>query len=192
MIVITQEMYDAAKTEVSRRGNDLNPHFHLDYIEEEMRLIIGFLGEFACQEYLGLNWRTNIRPDYSVADDYDFIYRGSLIEVKTETIPSKSTLDKVVARTINDDRPYGRKLIYEKQFENNIPKCDSIVFGCFLRPNTEDWSPIGEYWYHIGHISCKYILENYKPILKMPYGDKNYPKRCANIRTSELNPLIQE
>lgn len=55
MILITQEMFDISKNEVARRGNYLHPHFNLDYLNENTRQIIGFLGEFACQEYLGIN-----------------------------------------------------------------------------------------------------------------------------------------
>ena len=54
MIEITQEMFDAATQEVARRGGYLNPHFNLDYLDEQTRQIIGFLGEFACQEHLGI------------------------------------------------------------------------------------------------------------------------------------------
>ena len=61
MILITKEMLDTAENEVKKRGNYLNPHFNLDYLNENTRQIIGFLGEFACQEYLGINWRNNIK-----------------------------------------------------------------------------------------------------------------------------------
>lgn len=44
MIEITQEMFDAAAQEVARRGGYLHPHFNLDYLDEQTRQIIGFLG----------------------------------------------------------------------------------------------------------------------------------------------------
>lgn len=186
MIGITEEMFDTATQEVRRRGNYLNPHFNLNYLDEQTRQIIGFLGEFACQEYLGLDWRDNIRDNYLVADDYDFIFNGQRVDVKTETIPSEVVLNQVVNRTINDNVAYGRRLIHQNQFINNVPNYDSILFGCFLRPNYTRWSPIGKYWYPIGRISCEYILENYNAPAQKPFGVGTYPFPCVNIRTSEL------
>lgn len=144
MIEITQEMFDAATQEVARRGGYLNPHFNLDYLDEQTRQIIGFLGEFACQEHLGIDWRDNIRDDYLVADDYDFIFNNQRVDVKTETIPTEHTLNQVINRTISDDAAYGRRLIHQNQFRNNVPNYDYILFGCFLRPNN------GLLWANIG------------------------------------------
>ena len=182
MIEITQEMFDAAKQEVVRRGLYLMPHFNLEYLDEQTRQIIGFLGEFACQEHLGIDWRANIRDNYLVADDYDFIWNNQRIDVKTETIPAENVLNQVVSRTINDDAAYGRRLIHQNQFINNVPNYDAILFGCFLRPNREHWSPVGKYWYPIGGISCEYILGNYYPPAQKPFGDGNYrahPRFCV-------------
>lgn len=186
MIEITQEMFDAATQEVARRGGYLNPHFNLDYLDEQTRQIIGFLGEFACQEHLGIDWRDNIRDNYLVADDYDFIFNNQRVDVKTETIPTEHTLNQVINRTISDDVAYGRRLIHQNQFINNVPNYDYILFGCFLRPSNGQWTPVGEYWHPIGSISCTYILENYHAPAQKPFGNGDYPFPCINIRTSEL------
>lgn len=186
MIEITQEMFDAAKQEVTRRGNYLNPHFNLDYLDEQTRQIIGFLGEFACQKHLGIDWQSNIRDNYLSADDYDFVINNQRVDVKTETIPTEHMLNQVINRTIDDDAAYGRRLIHQNQFRNNVPNYDYILFGCFLRPNNEQWNPVGKYWYPIGSISCSYILENYHAPAQKPFGNGNYPFPCVNIKTSEL------
>lgn len=186
MIEITQEMFDAAKREVLRREKNLNPHFQLDYIKEEMRQIIGFLGEFACQEHLGIDWRDNIRDNYLVADTYDFIFNNQRVDVKTETIPTETVLKQVINRTIDDNVAYGRRLIHQNQFERNVPNYDFILFGCFLRPNSPNWTPIGKYWYPIGSISCKDIRKNYRSPAQKPFNGGNYPFPCVNIRTSDL------
>lgn len=186
MIKITQEMLDAAKNEVSRRSNFLNPHFNLNYLNENTRQIIGFLGEFSCQEYLGINWRDNIRDNYIKPDDCDFIHNGLRVDIKTETLPNPVILESVIHRTIDDNIPYGRRLIVEGQYPL-LKHYDLVMFGAILRPTRpNNWSPVGTEWYPIGMISSQYILENYQPVSKMPFGSKNYPQRCVNIRTSEL------
>lgn len=185
MIIITQEMAQRAIIETQRRGNNLNPHFGLKYLDEATRLAIGFLGEFACCEYLGINWQDNIRDNYDQADQYDFIYREKRCDVKTETIPTEIILDQVVNRTINDNVPYGRRLIHEYQFYNNLPHYDVIIFGCFLRPNQAGWNPVGKAWYPIGAIKSNVIMRDYEPTTDTPFGTK-YPEPCVNIKTSDL------
>lgn len=95
MIRITQEVFNIARNEVVRIGNYLNPHFNLDYLNEDIRQIIGFLGEFACQQYLGIDWRNNSRENYIRHDDYDFIHNNQRVDVKTETLPDQRILDLV-------------------------------------------------------------------------------------------------
>ena len=186
MILITQEMLDIATNEVKRRGNNLNPHFKLKYLNEDKRQIIGFLGEFACQEYLGINWRNNIRENYIKPDDYDFIHNNQRVDVKTETIPTQNTLNLVTQRTINDDIRYGRRLIAQAQYPL-LQHYDLVMFGAILRPNNaSQWNPVGNYWYPIGMVTSQHILNNYRPPCNMPFNNQPYPEPCVNIKTSEL------
>lgn len=185
MIQITQDMLFAAHNEVSRRNNYLNPHFNLGYMNEMTRQIIGFLGEFACQEYLGINWRANIRQDYLRADDYDFIHRGQRVDIKTETLPKQEILISVSQRTINDNVAYGRRLITQAQYPL-LQHYDLVMFGAILRPkNPSQWNPVGHYWYPIGMVTSQHILNNYRPPCNMPFNNQPYPEPCVNIRTSE-------
>ena len=186
MILITQEMLDIAQNEVARRGNYLHPHFNLDYLNENTRQIIGFLGEFACQEYLGINWRNNIRENYIRPDDYDFIHNHKRVDVKTETIPKQQILNLVTQRTINDDVPYGRRLIVQGQYPL-LQNYDLVMFGAILRPDRPNqWNPVGNYWYPIGMVTSRHILTNYRPPCNKPFNNQPYPQPCVNIRTSEL------
>ncbi|UAY78009.1 hypothetical protein K7G90_000264 [Pasteurella canis] len=163
-IKITPEMFEAAVKEVHRRSSNLKPHFYLGYLSEESRQVLGFLGEFSCAIYFGHNWKDYIREDYKLADKYDLVFKDRKdnsisykIDVKTETIPTLDILNKVMSRKINDDKPYGRRLIHQYQFENNLPNYDWVLFGCFLRPKEQnfDWGPVGYYWYLIGGIETK-------------------------------------
>lgn len=192
-IKITQEMFDAAVKEVKRRSPNLKPHFYLDYLNENARQVLGFLGEFSCATYFGYNWKDYIREDYKLADKYDLIFKdkydnskGYYIDVKTETLPSYDLLNKVMSKKINDDEPYGRRLIHQYQFENNLSNYDWILFGCFLRPNAPNtnWSPVGDYWYLIGGIETERIKQ-YKITIETPYG-KSYTEPCVNVHTSLL------
>lgn len=192
-IEITEEMFLSAKKEVLRREPNLNPHFTLSYLPEKDRQIIGFLGEFACCEYFGIDWRKNIRDDYDFADTFDLkipSLRGDKIysvDVKTETIPTPEIFKKVVTRTIEDDKPYGRRLITEFQFLNNLDNYDYVIFGAFLRPNSvsNNWSPVGLKWYLIGCISKEEIKKNYTVTKRTPFGTF-YLVECVNIKTSDL------
>lgn len=185
MIIITQDMADRAIYETQRRGNHLHPHFDLPYLDEPTRLAIGFLGEFACCQLLGIDWEKNIRENYNRADEYDFIYRNKRCDVKTETLPTKEILDKVIERKIKDDVPYGRRLIHENQFNNNLPHYDVIIFGCFLRPDGNGWNPVGAAWYPIGAIKSTVVMRDYVPTIVTPYGSE-YREPCVNVRTSQL------
>ncbi|MCY6412997.1 hypothetical protein QTA56_12800 [Acinetobacter sp. VNH17] len=188
MIKITQEMLSAAQNEVARRNNYLHPHFNLGYLNEDTRQIIGFLGEFACQTYLGIDWRVNIRDNYLRPDDYDFIHNGGRVDVKTETLPSMQLVNAVTTRQIHDDKAYGRRLIVAGQYPL-LTHYDMVMFGCFLRPqNSNQWNPVGQYWYPIGMIESQHILQHYQPTQYKPFGGY-YPQACANIRTSELRDI---
>lgn len=48
-----------------------------------------------------------------------------------------------MSKEINDNKPYGRRLTHQYQFENNLSNYDWILFGCFLRSEktNSDWSP---------------------------------------------------
>lgn len=187
MILITQEMLDAAQNEVNKRNSFLHPHFNLRYLNENTRQIIGFLGEFACQTYLNIDWRINIRPNYIRPDDYDFIHNDQRVDVKTETLPNQNLVNIVSTRTIDDDIPYGRRLIVEGQYLL-LSHYDTVMFGCFLRPNNSDWNPVGMHWHPIGMVTTRHILENYTPTQRTPFH-RIYPQACVNIRTSELQDI---
>lgn len=182
-VVITQEMFDAAVEEANRREAQgcIRHHFSLEHLSDNDRNVIGFLGEFACKEDLGLNWRQGIREDYLTIDSGDIVISEQVIDIKTETIP-KTPFWKIIKKEISDDEPYGRRLIVEGQI-NLLHKYDYVVWGAFLR---------GDYtkWYGLGYLESRYILDNYSVQKKTPFGGE-YPEACLAVRTSELKPLIR-
>lgn len=190
MIKITQEMLHYAERETQKRMPYIHAHFEAaHYSEPAMRHIISFIGEFACQQYLGLDWKKNIRANYLVPDDYDCIYQDLLIDIKTETIPNHTKLKNVIQHTIDDDEPYGRRLICENQFRR-LHFYDLVIFGCILRPTKTDttWTPVGAHWYPIGLISSQEVLDHYQPTRDTPF-QRTYPEPCVNIHTSRLEKL---
>lgn len=86
---------------------------------------------------------------------------------------------KTKLRTIDDNVPYGRRLIHGNQYRNNLPNYDFVAFECMSRSNGEDWHPIGS-------ASSQFIIQDYEPTLNTPFG-RTYPEPCVNIRTSELS-----
>ena len=179
-IIITDEMREAAAREAKKRNPHIKHHFELDYMSGDERDIIGFLGEFACKECLGLDWRKGIRDNYETADQGDILLQHSITDIKTETIPYDILMELVKGK-VDDDKPYGRRLITEKQIEN-LKKYQYVVWGAFSR-NTSD-----KVWFSLGYLESAYILEHYSLTTDTPFGGK-YPVPCLNVRHSELKNI---
>ena len=178
-INITKEMRFAAKNESQKRDKFIKHHFEVKHLTSSQRDEIGFIGEFACGELLGVDWKKNIRKDYKKIDDFDFLINGKSIDVKTETVPVKYA-KKILRKEISDNELYGRRLINQGQF-NLLKKYDIVIFSLFAREHLD-------YWFPIGYIETKYIIENYPPTINRPDGGK-YPFSASAIPTSILKPV---
>ncbi|MDD6988327.1 hypothetical protein [Ruminococcus sp.] len=180
---ITDDMLKAAIRESNRRDPYINHHFELKYMTPDIRDQIGFLGEFACKELLGLDWRAGIRDNYDVPDDGDILNLNGIVDIKTETVPS-NILFNLIRGNISDNQQYGRRLINQDQAAL-LEHYDYVVWGAFQRP--------GDYlenlrWYPLGYLETSYILEHYEITKDTPFGTK-YPEPCINVRHSELKPI---
>lgn len=178
-IIITDEMRKAATREAQRRDPKINHHFELDYMTGEKRDEISFLGEFACKECLGLDWREGIRDNYETADHGDILLPNTTIDIKTETIPYE-ILMHLLKGEVDDDKPYGRRLITKNQIPL-LQNYDYIVWGAFSRNSDK-------LWFSLGYLETSYILEHYSETTDTPFGGK-YPVSCLNIRHSELKNI---
>ena len=178
-IIITEEMKSIAKYEAVKRDKFIKHHFEVNHLTSSQRDEIGFIGEFACGELLGIDWKKNIRKDYKKIDDFDFLINGKSIDVKTETLPVKYA-KKILRKEISDNELYGRRLINKGQF-NILKKYDIVIFSLFAREHLD-------YWFPIGYIETKNIIENYKPTINRPDGGK-YPFSASAIPTSILKPI---
>ncbi len=179
-VIITEEMRQAAAAEAQRRDPNIRHHFELNYMSGRERDVIGFLGEFACRQYMGLDWRRGIRENYDTIDSGDILLPGNkTIDVKTETMPF-DVLMRLVKGQVDDDAPYGRRLINAEQIPL-LEHYDYVVWGAFPREKNERW-------YALGYLETKYILEHYQATTETPFGS-SYPEPCLNIRTSELKNL---
>lgn len=179
-ILLSEEMFTRAKEERAKRDPYIEHHFEVQHFTGAERDIVGFLGEFACCESLGIDWHKNIRDNYLTADRGD-INKGVVLDVKTETIPRKY-FDPVFKHTVDDDRPYGRRLIARSQ-ASLIPHYDYIVFGGIVREDLSQWCPFG-------FLDTETILREYKPVGIAPFGAR-YPEPALAIRTSELRPISE-
>ena len=90
-------------------------HFEVNHLSYNERDELGFVGEFACCKFLGIDWKENIRDNYLTIDDFDFIVKIKKIDVKTETVPTKNA-KKILRKEISDNELYGRRLINKGQF----------------------------------------------------------------------------
>ena len=178
-ISITDEMKKYALRESKKRNSHIKHHFEVSHLNSTERDIVGFLGEFACCSLLGIDWKKNIRKDYLTIDTYDFVFNGLKCDVKTETVPDKYA-SKILTRSINDDKLYGRRLINKGQY-NLLHKYDLIIFGLFIRERLD-------FWYPIGYLKTNYILHNYKWTYKRPDGGK-YPFPATPVHTSKINDI---
>lgn len=178
-VLITEEMLVRAKVESEKRDAHIQHHFEVGHLSYEERDVLGFLGEFACCELLGINWKDNIRENYLTIDNYDFVINGLRTDVKTETVPN-SYAQKILNSSIDDDGVYGRRLINKGQF-NLLNKYDIVIFSLFIRNKLD-------YWYPIGYLETDYIMKNYLPTYKRPDGG-NYPSSGSPVPTSKLKPI---
>lgn len=178
-ITIDIDMKAQAKIEGERRHNYITHHFNVNHLTNAQRDEIGFLGEFAFNKFLGLDWKQNIRENYLTIDDFDLEYMNKRIDVKTETVPFKYA-PSIYGRTIDDNALYGRRLINQGQW-SLLHKYDIVVFGLFIRDMYSTWYPIG-------FLETSFILQNYRPTFSRPDGGK-YPFAAAPIKTSDLRSV---
>ncbi len=178
-VEITDEMVNRAEREAVKREPNITHHFDVEHMSDDQRNEVGFLGEFACCELFGIDWQSNIRDNYLTIDNGDIRLGKYLIDVKTETIP-QPYFDKVFNRRIDDDKPYGRRLITKNQV-SLLDKYDLVVFGAFVR---------GHYrkWYALGYMRVRDILQNYHVTEKSPFGT-TYPEPAIAVRNSEIHRM---
>ncbi len=184
-IEITDEMREYARTEGHRRETYIRHHFGVYHLTPEETDQIGFLGEFACCELLGINWKNNIRENYYSIDSGDITFRDPVsgntivVDVKTETIPQPYFND-VINRRIDDDGVYGRRLINQGQL-NLLNHYNYVIFGGFVRDNYNRWYPFG-------YMETNAIIGRYEATSEAPFGGR-YPSPAAPIKTSELGRI---
>jgi hypothetical protein len=175
-IKITEEMRKCAKEESLKRNPHIKHHFEVSHYSKSHRDQIGFLGEFAACELLGKDWKNNIREDYLTIDAQDLKCGDLKFDFKTESIPS-IFIQKVISKGVKDDELYGRRLVCEGQ-KKLLEKYDILIFGAVERG-------VEDYWYFLGWIYAKYILENYHPIKQKPSGGE-YPIPGFPVKNSDL------
>lgn len=179
-IQITDEMREAAGREAKRRNPKIKHHFELEYMSGAQRDIVGFLGEFACKECLGLDWRAGIRENYDTIDRGDILQTDIVVDIKTETIPNE-ILMKLIRGQVGDDQPYGRRLINQEQIPL-LEHYDYVVWGAFSRGMNNGL------WFSLGYLETAFILEHYRPTIRTPFGTR-YNEPCMNIRQSQLKSM---
>ena len=167
------------ESNLKERDTFIRHHFEIDHLSNKERDEIGFIGEFACCKLFGIDWRENIRNDYKTIDDYDFCHSDKRIDVKTETVPAKYA-KKILRGEVSDDGLYGRRLINEGQFRL-LNKYDIVIFSLIAREYMD-------YWFPIGYLETKTILNKYPPTRLRPDGGY-YPFPGSPIRTSHLKPI---
>ena len=172
-------MRDQAKIESARRDAFIQHHFEVEHLSYEERDELGFIGEFACCQLFGIDWKKNIRENYFTIDNFDFIIKGSKIDVKTETVPTEYAR-KILKKEILDNELYGRRLINQGQFKL-LHKYDLVIFSLFAREHLD-------YWFPIGYLETSVIVNNYPPTKKRPDGGV-YPFSGSPVPTSLLKPI---
>ena len=177
--VITDEMRRQAKIESNKRVNHIRHHFNVSHLSYSERDEIGFLGEFACCDLLGIDWRKNIRENYYTIDSYDIIVKNLKADIKTDTVPLQYTR-RIIDKSINNNEKYCSRLIHKGQF-NLLSKYDIVIFGIFIREQLD-------YWYPIGYLETETIIRDYPPTYKRPDGG-TYPFPGSPIPTSILKPF---
>lgn len=178
-ISISEEMRKYAKIESKKRDAFIKHHFEVNHLSYNERDELGFIGEFACCKFLGIDWKKNIRENYLTIDDFDFIIKNKKIDVKTETVPT-SYAKKILRKDISDNELYGRRLINKGQFDL-LQKYDIVIFSLFAREHLD-------YWFPLGYLETDIIINHYPPTNKRPDGGY-YPFAGSPVPTSALKPI---
>lgn len=203
-VKITNEMLEAAKAEAEKREaqEQISHHFSLEHLDDRARNILGFIGEFAGRDALGLDWREGIRGDYLTPDEGDIISDQCTVDIKTETIPGEyfqkivrrryDVIGKEICKNSIDDGPYGRRLICEDQVAL-LTKYNFVLWCAFEREKYQKWVdngyPVGKdlpECYILGYCDTEFIRKDYQVRKDKPYGTGGYPVSCLAVRTSDL------
>ena len=121
--------------------------------------VIGYIGDICACVWLGMDPKEHLRQMListdllAHRDDYDVLYRGWRIDVKTELVPDNA-FQAVVSRSIMPEVRYGCRLINGTQFRENSHSVDIYLFGLL-----DQWDPrSAKFWYPVGAIAHKEIV----------------------------------
>ncbi|MEM2742316.1 MAG: hypothetical protein QXD95_09260 [Nitrososphaeria archaeon] len=199
-VEISDEMISRAITESKRReeavtktGKKAFKH-HFSPGGEDVTLfnnVLGFLGQFAFCEYVGLDWRESIRKDYSTIEPAKIEYKGNRVSVKTERI-APEYLQKVLDKSISEKEKYSTCLYPLGQI-NLLKKYNIVFYGAFsLNPKDHTIGNLRR-WYPLGWIEAEKIMEC--PISPKAPSGANLPYPAFHISVkclkhiSELNEI---
>ncbi|MGE5406879.1 MAG: hypothetical protein ACM3NR_04120 [Methanosarcina sp.] len=150
--------------------------------------VFGYIGDMCAATWLGLDPKELMRNmilDTDLLthrDEYDMVYKGVRVDVKTEFYPPEK-FDKVVNNTITKKETYGCRLINDNQFRENSGTIDVYLFATLdnLDPR------LAKYWYGIGWITTAEAKEIApKPMWWSPAGARLWtPAHC--IPNEELH-----
>jgi hypothetical protein len=170
-IPFTQEMIDASVMQASKRNPHIKHHFESATMDGEIRDQVGFLGEFACCEALGLSWQENIRSSYSVPDNCDILFSGKKIDVKTSIAPE---------RFVPPNHTRGFLMVAEAQREH-VLKSDYIVSGIIDKEKMNGWYPVG--------FAPTSIINGIKPVTHHSVSGTKYVTPTIEINYSKLQTV---
>jgi hypothetical protein len=199
-VEITSEMISRAIEESKRREEAVSKsgrkafkhHFTVSGDDETLfNNVLGFLGQFAFCTYIGQDWKSSIRKDYTTIEPAKIEYRGNIVSVKTERV-APEYLGKVVNKTINEKEKYS-SCLYPLGQINLLKKYNVVFFGAFaVSPENYNINHL-KYWYPLGWIEAEKIIEC--PISpKTPSGAQlPYPAFHVNVKNlrhiSDLNEI---
>jgi len=191
VIKFTSEMIEESIKQTIKRKDFITPNFKNPKMTQEQSDQIGFLGEFACCEFMGIDWKKNIRESYEVIDDFDFQLGKAKFDVKTESVPDFH-FKKMKNGQVDDDASGGRRLINEHQIPL-LSKYYGVIFGAIDFGPLNKQIPQGYFeslngWLPLGFITTEYALNNYEATVDRPDGGK-YPYAALPIKTSSLFKL---
>lgn len=118
--------------------------------------VIGYVGDICACIFLGIDPRLRLRRmllDTDLLthrDQYDLVYRGWRVDVKTELVPD-NLFDAVLQRTIDPEKAYGSRLINKTQFEENANTIDIYLFALL---DNEDPRK-ARFWYPVGYLTSQ-------------------------------------
>lgn len=161
-----------------------------ELLKKDIEGVYGYIGDIAACLWLGIDPKEELvsmiidTELLTHRDEYDLLYRGWRVDVKTEIYPDEK-LERAIRRQLAVDETYGCRLININHFLENSDTVDLYVFATIDNKDPR----LARHWIPIGWIYKNDVLRVCpEPKGYTPSGARLWTKAYI-IPTADLKPL---